>query len=50
MQRKSILSGKLVLSWRRRKDLAARAETLGDFPRAKGPKNHFWKGATKTAA
>jgi len=41
-QGNSIFSRKVVLLFRRRKDLASRTETLGDFPRAKRLKNPFW--------
>jgi hypothetical protein len=41
IQGKSIFSRKLVLPWCRREDSASRTETLGDFFRARGPKNLF---------
>jgi SAM-dependent methyltransferase len=40
---------KLLLSWRRREDLASRTETFGDFFRARGPKNLFGIALAKAA-
>jgi len=50
IQGKSILSRKLVLSWRRREGSVSRTETLGDFSRARGPKKLFWIAVVKAAA
>ena len=33
-----------------REDSASRTETLGDFPRERGPKNLFWIAVAKAAA
>jgi hypothetical protein len=47
---KITFSRKLVLSLRRREDSASRTETLGDFFRARRPKNLFWIAVGKAAA
>jgi len=50
IQEKSIFSRKFVIAWRRREDSASRTETLGEFSRERGTKNHFLTVVTKAAA
>jgi hypothetical protein len=50
IQEKGILSGKLVLLWRRQKDLASRTETLGYFLWAKRPLKPVLTAVAKTTA